>query len=229
MKKMHDTVFPNESAKYRTARSALLKAEIRLRRELERVAALRRKLPPGGRLKADYIFDEMPGGSNVTKTKFSDLFDVGKNTLIVYSFMFPNATGKPCPACTSIQDGLNGSVPHIRDRVNYVVIAKAPIDEMMQWAGKRGWKNLRILSSEKNSYNKDYLSENEKGEQIPILNVFRKTPKGIFHFYGTELFFAKSERGQDPRHVDLIWPIWNMFDLTPEGRGGWFPKYSYKK
>jgi len=32
----------------------------------------------------------------------------------------------------------------------------------------------------------------------------------------------------DPRHVDPIWPLWNLFDFTPEGRGtNWYPKLSY--
>ena len=35
-------------------------------------------------------------------------------------------------------------------------------------------------------------------------------------------------KGQNERHVDMIWPLWNLFDLTPEGRGGnWFPRLSY--
>jgi predicted dithiol-disulfide oxidoreductase (DUF899 family) len=32
------------------------------------------------------------------------------------------------------------------------------------------------------------------------------------------------------RHVDMIWPLWNLFDFTPEGRGtSWYPKLSYAK
>ncbi|MFZ2650546.1 MAG: DUF899 family protein [Burkholderiaceae bacterium] len=46
-----------------------------------------------------------------------------------------------------------------------------------------------------------------------------------FHFYNTELLFAPHEAEQDPRHVDLIWPLWNVFDLIPEGRSAdWYPK-----
>ncbi len=229
MNKLHDKKFPNENDKYRKSRNVLLKAEVKLRRQLESVAGLRRKLPQGGRLKKDYIFEEITGGDKIVQTRFSALFESGKNTLMIYSFMHPDGSGKPCPACTSIQDGLNGSAPHIRNRVNYVVIAKAPIKDIMRWAKQRGWKNLRILSSAKNNYNQDYLAEDEKGNQNPVINVFEKTPKGIFHFWNTELFYVPAEKGQDMRHVDLVWPIWNMFDLTPEGMGDWGPKYSYKK
>ena len=139
-----------------------------------------RQLPLGGKLKEDYVFEEMRSGQTIARTKFSQLFDPKKNTLITYSFMFPDRNGKPCPACTSILDGLNGSAPHIRDKVNYVVTAKAPIQEIMQWAQKRGWKNLRLLSSSKNNFNTDYFSEGAEGNQPPLLNVFTK--KGQKHF-----------------------------------------------
>lgn len=234
MSKFHNIQFPGESKKYRAAREKLLAKEMELRRHLEAVASLRRKLPKGGKLKEDYIFEE--GAPNlldkrtVSKTKFSNFFESGKKSLVIYSFMYePDAT-VPCPLCTSILDGLNGASPHIRDRVNFVVVAKAPIQKIRDWARKRGWKNLRLLSSEKNTYNRDYFAENERWGQMPALNVFEKTKQGIYHFYNTELLYAPSEKGQDPRHVDLIWPIWNMFDFTPEGRGeDWYPKFSYGK
>jgi predicted dithiol-disulfide oxidoreductase (DUF899 family) len=85
-----------------------------------------------------------------------------------------------------------------------------------------------LLSSYANTYNHDYFGENDKGNQLPVLNVFSKTPDGIFHTYATELLFAPSDPGQHHRHVDIIWPVWNMFDYTPEGRGtDWHPKLKY--
>ena len=128
-----------------------------------------------------------------------------------------------CPYCTSILDGLDGSAGNVNKQTNFIVVSKAPIQKLETWKKKRVWKNLRLLSSFNNSYNKDYFAEDPKGEQIPALNVFQKTTKGIFHFFSTELLYVASEKGQDPRHVDLIWPIWNLFDFTPEGRGKWTP------
>src|SRR4029450_6135713 len=61
--------FPNESAEYRRAREALLAEEIELRRHIERVAAQRRALPPGGEVKTNYAFEGENG-----KASFSDLF-----------------------------------------------------------------------------------------------------------------------------------------------------------
>jgi predicted dithiol-disulfide oxidoreductase (DUF899 family) len=49
--------FPNENGAYRKARNSLLEAERELRRQVERVAAQRRALPPGGELSQDYVFE----------------------------------------------------------------------------------------------------------------------------------------------------------------------------
>ncbi len=232
MGKYHNNQFPGESAAYRQARDELLSAEIALRKHVEEVAALRRRLPLGGRVKEDYVFDEgaadLSDQQTVKQIKFSELFEKGKNSLIIYSFMYAPDAENACPMCTSVLDGLNGNAVHARQRVNFAVVAKAPIQKIRSWAWGRGWKNLRLLSSFKNTYNTDYFAENPKGGQLPALNVFQKTDSGIFHFYNTELLYAPAEKGQNPRHVDMIWPLWNLFDLTPEGRGiDWFPKSSY--
>jgi predicted dithiol-disulfide oxidoreductase (DUF899 family) len=227
MPELHTKQFPNEDQKYRVARHKLLEEEIELRRHSERVAQMRRALPMGGKLKEDYVFDEVVEGE-LRKVKFSELFAPDKPSLIIYSMMYHPDDEFPCPSCTSIVDGLDGSTPHIRDRVNFVVVTKAPIEKTLKWAAGRGWDNVRLLSSFSNTYNKDYFGENEKGNQSPILNVFAKTLDGIFHTYATELLFVPSDPGQNMRHVDIIWPVWNMFDFTPEGRGtDWYPKLQY--
>jgi predicted dithiol-disulfide oxidoreductase (DUF899 family) len=123
---------------------------------------------------------------------------------------------------------LNGSTPHIRQQVNFAVAAKSPLARIRETARGRGWNHLRLLSSANNTYNRDYYGESAKGDQMPSLNVFARRDGEIHHFYHTELLFAPSEPGMDGRHVDSIWPIWSMFDFTPEGRGtSWYPRLSY--
>jgi len=215
--------FPGEDASYRDARDKLLEAEMQLRKQLESVAALRRKLPSGGRIPQDYVFDEDNG-----QVLFSQLFKSETPTLMVYNFMFGPAMSQACTSCTSILDGLNGTAPHVMDRVPLVVVAKSPMPRIREFAKERGWTNLRLVSSAHNTYNLDYHGELENGSQMPMLNVFVKRGDAIHHFYGTELLYAPVEQGQDARHVDLIWPLWNLFDLTPEGRGKqWYPKLKY--
>lgn len=229
---LHSKHFPGETPQYREARDKLLQAEMALRRQLEDVAALRRQLPLGGAVLEDYVFEEGAADVNDTQTvksvRLSELFAPDKNTLVVYSYMFGPNMKAPCTSCTSILDGLNGTAPHVRQRVNFVVVAKSPIQRIREVARNRDWANLRILSSHSNTYNHDYHGENEKGDQLPSLNVFTRRDGKIYHFYNTELLFAPPEKGMDGRHVDLIWPLWNLLDLTPEGRGiDWYPKLSY--
>jgi predicted dithiol-disulfide oxidoreductase (DUF899 family) len=241
----HDIRFPGESGEYRRERNRLLEAETELRRSIERVAAQRRGLPPGGPVPDDYSFEEVAGGGEV---KFSELFDKGKDTLVIYSFMFPRWSGDtrpgpaegetarlplaetPCASCTSILDSLDGAARHLSERINLGVVAKSDPERIRNFAAERGWRNLRLLSSRNNNYNRDYHAESPEGEQIPILNVFVRDGDQLRHSWATELMFAPRDEGSEPRHVDSIWPIWNVLDLTPGGRGSGsnFPGLHYE-
>jgi predicted dithiol-disulfide oxidoreductase (DUF899 family) len=225
--------FPGESPKYRQARDRLLEREIELRRAMEEVAEARRALPPGGEVPEDYLF-HAAGGSEV---RLSELFAPGKDTLVIYSFMFPRDPGddragpqhghcahlpleeSPCPSCTAMLDQLDGAAEHVEPRVNLVAVAKSPIERISAFAEDRGWRRLRVLSSLGNDFNRDYHAETEEGHQRPILNVFHRDGSTIRHFWGAEMLYAPTEPGQDPRHVGTLEPMWNVFDLTPEGRG----------
>ncbi len=227
--------FPGESSGYRLARNRLLEAEIELRRAIERVAAQRRALPPGGAVPDDYLFEKAAAEGG--QMRFSELFAPGKDTLVIYSFMFPRWSGDtrpgpavgetarlplaetPCPSCTSILDSLDGAAPHLAQRVGFAVVAKSDPARIRAFAGERGWRRLRLLSSRNNAYNRDYHAETPEGEQAPILNVFTRDGGGFRHRWATELMFAPGDEGEDPRHVDLIWPIWHVLDMTPGGRG----------
>ncbi len=231
VKALHNAHFANESSAYRRARNALLIAERDLRRQVERVAAMRRKLPLGGVVPEDYVFAE--GGrdlgdmQSVVQVRLSELFG-GKDTLIAYSYMYGPKMEKPCPMCTAILDGLNGNAEHIAQRANLVVIAKSPIGRIREFARSRRWSKLRLLSSANNAYNRDYRGEANDGSQWPSLNVFVRRNGKTHHFWHSELLLAPADAGQNNRHVDMIWPLWNMLDLTPEGRGtDWFPKLNY--
>ncbi len=222
--------FPGESPEYRAARDRLLKQEVELRRATEAVAAIRRALPPGGVVPQDYVFQKAGPDGTPTDVRFSQLFVPGKDTLAVYNFMFPRALDEdlPCPSCTSFLDAFDGAALHITQRVNLVVVAKAELSRILAHARARGWRQLHLLSSAGNTYNRDYFGENAEGAQMPMLNVFRRDGEVIRHFWGSELLYVPPDPGQDPRHTDSIDPQWNLFDFTPEGRGAdWYPELSY--
>lgn len=226
---MKNRFFPNESEAYREARNELLKAEQELRARTEEVAALRRKLPLGGKANEDYVFEEMDSKGNVQTVKLSELFATGKDSLLLYSYMYGSRQERPCVMCTSIIDGLNGNAHHIAQRMNLAVVARSPIQRIVEVARTRGWNHLRLLSSANNTYHYDYQGEDEDGNQWPMANVFVRRGGDIHHFWGSELMFSEFV-ARNTRHVDTIWPLWNVFDLTPEGRGvDWYPALSYEE
>lgn len=222
---MVDIRFPNESDAYRKARDQLLKSETALRAQIEAVAKERRKLPKGGKLKEDYMFAEKVNGKT-RKTKLSDLFNDGDDALFIYSFMYSADMKAACPMCTAILDGLEGQVPHVNQNISTAVVAKQDIDTLTKFGKSRGWKNLRLLSSKDNTYNVDYYGE-LGGDQMTTANVFVRDGDTIRHFWNSELSYQPMMKGGHMRHLDLIWPMWNVLDMTPQGRGDFFPSLKY--
>jgi predicted dithiol-disulfide oxidoreductase (DUF899 family) len=236
------TTFPGESLEYRAARDRLLVLEIELRRAMEAVAVARRTLPPGGVVPEDYVF-QAAGGD----VRLSELFSPGRDTLVVYNFMFPRDRtddrpgprhGKsallpllegPCPSCTALLDQLEGAAEHVAPQVDLVVSAKAPIARVLAFAQERGWRRLRLVSSLGTTFSRDYLGETDEGDQRPMLNVFQRDGGTVRHFWGSELLYAPTDPGQDPRHAGTIEPVWNLLDLTPGGRPPtWDEQLSYE-
>lgn len=209
-------------------RDALLKAEIDLKENVERVARMRRALPLGRRVK-DYVFREgLPELSVNSPTSFfdtplSDLFLRGRDSLIVIHLMFAPDDDKACPMCSMWADGYNAVAAHIGDKTNFVVVAKAHIGKLREWARARGWNNLRLLSSLDNTFNRDFGVEESDETQRPAVSVFRRKGDAIHHFYTTrQSLMPGHHRGIDPYS-----PVWNLFDLLPEGREDWIPEHFY--
>jgi predicted dithiol-disulfide oxidoreductase (DUF899 family) len=233
--------YPNESAEYRSARNALLDEEIALRAQIEAVAAKRRALPLGDEVAEDYVFERISKTSMPEQVKMSELFGP-HDTLMLYSFMYGPERESPCPGCTHLLDGMDGAARHIGQRASLYIVAKSPIARLAAWAHQRGWEHLNLVSTAGNNYDADYFGDTSKfshgmrtqhkvldGENWDetIFNVFRKTDGKIRHFWGSEMSFAPSEPKQHHRAGDLADPLWGLLDMTPAGRGGFFPKVNY--
>ncbi|MEP6548985.1 MAG: DUF899 family protein [Gammaproteobacteria bacterium] len=235
-------IYPNENTEYRTARNALLEDEMALRRQVEAVAEKRRALPPGGEIPEDFAFERIGANQRVETVKMSELFGHFPSILI-YSYMFGPDRDEPCVGCTHLLDCIDGAARHVPDRAPLYVVARSPIARLAAWAHDRGWDHLTLLSTAGNSYSDHYYGNtasltpdmraergmmDDKNWDEPMLNVFRKDGNKVRHFWGSELVFAPSEPGQDHRGLDLIDPVWGLFDTTPEGRGDdWFPRLKY--
>ena len=125
-------------------------------------------------------------------------------------------------------DQLDGAAEHTRQHLSLAIVAKSPLERVLTFGEERGWRHLRLLSSAGNTYNRDYLGETAEGAQRPMLNVFHRDGDAVRHFWGSELFYAPMDPGQDPRHVGTLEPFWNLLDLTPEGRpAAWDEQLSY--
>lgn len=215
--------YPNESAAYRAARNALLAEEIELRRHLERVAAQRRALPPGGEVTADYRFM----GENGPAT-LADMFG-DKDTLVLYSWMFGPGRERPCPMCTNQLNGWDGVAADIRQRVALAIVGRSPIERQVAFKTERGWKNLPLYADLDDRFSRDFNATDAEGKaDNPGFNVFTRRDGALRHFYSGEMSGEMADPGQDPRGAPDLSPLWTVLDMTPDGRDPlWYPKLSY--
>jgi predicted dithiol-disulfide oxidoreductase (DUF899 family) len=214
--------YPNDSAAYRTARTALLAEEIELRRHIERVAEQRRALPPGGDPPQDYRFTDQDGRD----IGLADLFGP-HGTLVTYFWMFGPQRARPCPMCTSFLGALDAPARDLAQRVAVTVIGRSPVSRQLAFARERGWRNLRFVATTNDDYPRDYRGLAPDGSEWPALDVWVKHDGKVRHFWGAE-FGGTQDPGQDPRGAPDPMPLWNILDLTPAGRGtDWYPKLDY--
>jgi predicted dithiol-disulfide oxidoreductase (DUF899 family) len=203
---------PGTDDAYRQSRERLREAEIDLRERIEAVAAMRRSLPRGP-VVLDYAFVE--SGKRV---RLSELFADGNSSLIVYHLMYWPREDEFCPMCSLWLDGFNGIVPHVTQRIGFVIASRAPYDTLKAWGGHRGWDRLRLLSDDGPSFARDVDAEDSEGRPDSTIVVFAKDGDRMHHVYTAHPMLEDRERG-----IDLMSPVWNLFDLTPSGRGDWYP------
>ena len=223
------TNLSNESAEYLAKREELRLAEIELMRQRERVADLRRCLPEGA-IVQDYVFEEGPaelgaGDAPIRTVRLSELFTGSDRSLVIYHFMFGKKQTKPCPMCTMFIDGLNGVAHHLAQNVDLAIVAAADPPALRKHGRTRGWDRLRLLCGGTNTFKYDLRSEDRDGEQDSTISVFTKDSDGTLrHFYSAHPSMSHDIR---ERGIDLLTPVYNMLDLTPQGRGDWYAELGY--
>lgn len=216
--------FENESPQYRQARRQLLAEEIELRRHIERVAELRRALPPGPEVTKAYYFDSEHG-----PVTLADLFG-DKQTLVVYTYMYGPQRAEPCPMCTSLLSSWDGEVPDMEQRIALAVVARSPIERLVAFKKKRGWRHLKLYSDTSGEFSRDYHAITPDGGDDAGYHVFTRRDGRIRQFWSGEMGGETADPGQDPRGAPDLMPIWTILDTTPEGRGtDWYPSLEYGK
>lgn len=223
------TNLTNESPEYLAKREELRLAEIEVMKQRERVAALRRELPEGAEL-PDYEFLEGPraldaGDTPTTAVRLSELFTEPDRALVIYHFMFGKKQANPCPMCTAWIDSFNGIAHHLAQRIDTAIVAAAEPSALRKFARERGWDRLRLISAGESTFKYDLGSEDREGNQDSTVSVFTKDKDGTLrHFYSSHPQMSEdiNERG-----IDELVPIWNIFDLTPRGRGSFYTSLEY--
>ncbi|CAN5453397.1 DUF899 domain-containing protein [soil metagenome] len=219
-----NTPNPNDSAEYRKARTGLPAAEIDLGRHIEHVARMRRALPPGGVVKEDYEFID----ENGERVKLSQMFGAS-DTLITYLWMYGPKRKRPCPMCTSFLGSLDGEADDIAQVVPVAIIGRSPIARQLAFKAERGWRHLRLYSTNGNRFANDYRGVGPGDEDWAAFNVFTKDADGTVRlFWAAEMGAETADPGQDPRGAPDVMPIWTLLDMTPRGRPkDFYPKLDY--
>lgn len=216
-------IFPGESDAYASARLALLAEEIDLRRQLTRVAEQRRMLPPGPVIGKEYRFID----GNGSDVGLGELFGTHQ-TLITYFWMYGPQRERPCPMCTNLLGPLEGNAPDIMQRAALKVLGRSPVERQLAFARERGWIDLDFVQTVGDDYARDIGVLTPQGDEYPALVVYRREGSQIRLFWAAEMSGAMADPGQDPRGAPDLAPLWNLLDLTPEGRSpDWYPKLSY--
>jgi predicted dithiol-disulfide oxidoreductase (DUF899 family) len=215
------TRWPGESAEYRRARTALLADEIELRRQIQRVAAERRKLPPGPEAK-DYRFLDKDGN----EVGLADLF--GRHeTLFTYFWMYGPERERPCPMCTSFVGSLDIPAPDIEQRVALAIVGRSPVERQLAFARERGWTHLKFYQIVGDDFARDYHAL-DGGEEGAAVLVWKRDGDTVRLFWAAEGDTETADPGFDPHLAPDPTPLWNILDWTPEGRGtDWYPSLEY--
>lgn len=175
-------------------RGELLELEKEATRQLDRVAAARRRLPMEEF--DNYVFVGPEG-----EVTLLELFGE-HDELVLYQFMDrgPDAF---CPGCTWFTDNVpNGGIACLdREGVAWATVSNMPLEQIERYKKERGW-TLRFVSSNGTTF----MDRLGNGEGF-TLNVFLRRENRVFRTYTT------TSRGVDR----IVW-VNGIQDLLPFGR-----------
>jgi predicted dithiol-disulfide oxidoreductase (DUF899 family) len=157
---------------WQAARDDLAKLEAQQAERNDEIKRKRLDLPwvP---VEKEYVFDTEDG-----KKTLAELFD-GRSQLLAYNVMFgPDYTVGACPGCTSLADGLDGSIVHLNHRdVTLICFSRAPIERLAAYRQRMGWQ-FRYVST----YNSDFPFDfglaitEEQAQRIPEITQMLDNP-----------------------------------------------------
>ena len=189
--------------KTKALRKKIAKLESGLGSQNEKLAALKRRLPP--ELVKDYFLSGPDG-----KVRLSELFR-GKRDLVVIHNM-----GRSCRYCTMWADGFNGLRHHLASRAGFAVVSPDAVRTQQQFAKNRGWE-FPFYSGKGSTFIKDMGFLPRPGEPMPGVSTYRRKGAKIYRI-------ASAPFGP----FDQFCATWPLFALLDGGVGDWAPKFRYK-
>jgi predicted dithiol-disulfide oxidoreductase (DUF899 family) len=214
------------------AREELLAREKAHTRLGDELARQRRELP-WVRVEKHYRFDTEDG-----EKALGELFD-GRSQLLVYHFMFGPTYQGGCPTCSSMADGIDGVLSHLRARdVTFLFVSQAPLEKLQAYKRRMGW-SIPWVSTARTDFNFDlgFSSSEEQtrtavepmADQLPPIAAHNASSTGTDLFgYLTELFgFSAFVRADGTvfhtysttgRGVEFLMGYYPILDRAPKGR-----------
>ena len=217
-------------AEWLTARKDLLRREKELTRLRDEISRHRRELP-WVKIEKQYVFDAPEG-----KVTLAELFD-DRSQLFIKHFMMGPGAAHQCVGCSLEVDHVEGLLEHLENHdVSYVVVARAPIEEIEVVRKRMDWR-FRWVSSYHNDFNYDF-NVSFKAEAIAAghaLYNFQEAPEwaaGIEDLSGDSVFY-RDESGQIfhtystyGRGGEQFLGIYGYLDVMPKGRNENGPYHS---
>jgi predicted dithiol-disulfide oxidoreductase (DUF899 family) len=150
------------------AREELLAREKEHTRLGDELARQRRELP-WVRVEKKYRFDTDDGPRTL-----AELFD-GRTQLLVYHFMFGPSYSAGCPTCSSMVDGVDGAISHVKARdATFILVSQAPLGQLQTYKRRMDW-SIPWVSAAGGDFNFDLgfsRSEEQTREAIaPMLEA----------------------------------------------------------
>src|SRR3954451_18833621 len=164
---------------------------------------------------------------------------VGRSQLLIYHFVFGPSYQAGCPVNSSMADTFDSMIPHLKARdVTLVVVSGAPIEKLMAYRERMGWK-FEWASSYESDFNTDvgFSSSLEQTReaiapmlgQLPPVALRNAEVVGTdIYGYLTELFGFTAFSLEDGvvyqafsttgRGVEFLMPYYGVLDRAPKGR-----------
>jgi predicted dithiol-disulfide oxidoreductase (DUF899 family) len=184
---------------------------MRLAAHNREIAAIREKMRAIHAEREPEPVNDYPFATPQGTMRLSELFGRQDDLILIHNM------GRSCAYCTLWADGYNGIYDHLANRAAFVISSPDAPHVQHEFAASRGWK-FPMVSHQGTTFAEDMGYRGENGGWMPGISIFRRDAGRIL----------RVSDGVVSGPSDDFCVLWHIFDLFPEGKGDWQPKYSYR-